>query len=207
MEDLHAPELDDDDAHHLGRVLRLADGDEICAADGAGGWRMCRLVGGALEPMSDAYAEARLDPQLTVGFAPPKRDRPEWAVQKLTELGVDRIVLLRTQRSVVKWSGDRAAKQVAKLGRTALEACRQSRRLWLPEVVTADFTQVAGVLADAGGRALTVADTTVLVGPEGGWTDGEREGRDLIGLSDNVLRTETAAVATAARLTALRLGL
>ena len=208
LDDLTAPEMGEDDARHLLRVLRLRDGELVCAADGAGGWRMCRLAGEALEPEADAAREERAEPLLTVGFAPPKGDRPEWAVQKVAELGVDRIVLLRSQRSVVRWSGERADKQLAKLRRTVLEACRQSRRLWLPEVSTASFEELGeGVLADAGGRALTERDTTVLVGPEGGWADEEREGRELVGLGDAVLRSETAAVAAGVRMTALRLGL
>ncbi len=45
VEDLVAPELDRDAAHHLGRVLRLRSGAEVCATDGAGGWRRCRFDG------------------------------------------------------------------------------------------------------------------------------------------------------------------
>ena len=54
---------------------------------------------------------ARLRPELTVAFAPTKGDRPEWVVQKLTELGIDRIVPLRTVRSVVRWEGDRGTRR------------------------------------------------------------------------------------------------
>lgn len=63
------------------------------------------------------------------------------------------------------------------------------------------------VLAEAGGRPLTPDDHTVLVGPEGGWTNEERDGRGLVALGANVLRAETAAVVAGAAMTALRLGL
>ncbi len=60
----------------------------------------------------------------------PKGDRLDWLVQKVTELGVDRIVLLHAERSVVRWKPERAAAQLDRLQRIADEACRQSRRVW-----------------------------------------------------------------------------
>ncbi len=71
---------------------------------------------------------------MTVAFSPVKGDRPEWAVQKLTELGVDRIVPLVAARSVVRWTGDRGAAVVERWRRVAREAAMQSRRAWLPAV-------------------------------------------------------------------------
>ena len=74
----------------------------------------------------------RGDPPLTVAVTPPKGDRLEWLVAKCTEVGVDRIVLLEAERSVVRWRGDRADKQLERLRRIAVEASMQSRRVWLP---------------------------------------------------------------------------
>ena len=61
------------------------------------------------------------------------------------------------------------------------------------------------VLADAGGRRVETGDHTILVGPEGGWTDEEREGRDVVALGEHVLRTETAAVLAGSAMASFRL--
>lgn len=209
VEDLWSPELDDAGDHHLRRVLRLGHGEVVCAADGRGGWRLCRFAPGGLSPEGEVGREERADPPLTVGFAPVKGDRPEWAVQKLTEVGIDRILLLRAARSVVRWEPERADRHVARLLRVAREAAQQCRRLWLPEVsVPATGAPPAGaVLADAGGRPLAQTDNTVLIGPEGGWTTEEHDGLEAVGLAGNILRTETAAVVAGAAMVSLRLGL
>jgi 16S rRNA (uracil1498-N3)-methyltransferase len=210
--DLGAPEATDADAHHLKRVLRISHGEQVCVSDGAGGWRMCELdAGGALRPVGDSQRVARPQPTLTVGFAAPKGERTEWAVRKLTEVGVDRIVVLRTERSVVRWDAGRAERQLSKMQRWVRESARQCRRLWLPEVAIgamadlADSLLAGSVLADAGGRRVDSSDHTILVGPEGGWTNEEREGRDLVALGENVLRTETAAVVAGSSMAAIRL--
>ena len=86
----------------------------------------------------------------------------------------------------------------------------QSRRAWLPAVadVSSFATAVAlpgAVLADRGGRPPSLSRPTVLVGPEGGWTDEERAcGLASVGLGEQVLRAETAAIAAGALLAALR---
>jgi 16S rRNA (uracil1498-N3)-methyltransferase len=180
--------------------------------DGAGAWRRCRF-GDPLEPVGEVLRVPRPDPLVTVGFTPVKGDRPEWAVQKLTELSVDRIVVLRTERSVVLWEGERAAHHLERLARIAREAAMQSRRAWLPELVGVvglgeALTEPGAVLADAGGRTLTEGDRTVLCGPEGGWSEAEAASSpDRVGLGPTVLRAETAAVAAGALLVALRDGL
>lgn len=212
MEDLDSPELTDADAHHLERVLRISGGEQVCVSDGAGGWRMCEFdVGGDLRPVGEPQSVARPHPTLTVGFGAPKGERTEWAVRKLTEVGVDRIAVLRTDRSVVRWDTGRAERQLSKMRRWVRESSRQCRRLWLPEVTIgtmadlADSLLTGAVLADAGGRRVGPGDHTILVGPEGGWTNEEREGRDLVALGEHVLRTETAAVLAGSSMTAIRL--
>ena len=210
VDDLGSPELAEGDGHHLTRVLRLEQGSSVCAADGVGGWRLCRLgSSGALEPDGDVRRQAALAPSLSVGFSPVKGDRPEWVVQKLTEVGIDRVVILRTQRSIVRWSSERAERQIAKLTRVAHEAARQCRRLWLPglEFAPSGVLPQDGVLADAGGRALSGDDHLILVGPEGGWTNEERDGRSTVALAANILRSETAALVAGAAMASLRLGL
>jgi 16S rRNA (uracil1498-N3)-methyltransferase len=209
VHDVEAPDLADDDRHHLQRALRLRPGDPVVVSDGAGAWRPARF-GDEVEPDGDVVRVPRPEPVLTVGLTPTKGDRPEWAVQKLTELSVDRIVVLQTERSVVRWDGDRAEHHLARLRRIAREAAMQSRQVWLPEVVgPAPLSRYdEAPLAEPGGRPLAVGDTTVLCGPEGGWSDTERaEDREHVALGPAVLRAETAAVTAGALLVALREGL
>jgi 16S rRNA (uracil1498-N3)-methyltransferase len=207
--DLSAPGLSEADAHHLHDVLRLRPGESVIASDGRGGWIPCRLDGppgdrgrrasatAVLEPTGPASTQSRLAPSVTVAFAPTKGDRPEWVVQKLTELGVDRIVPLRTKRSVVRWEGERGERAVERLRRVAKEASAQmedrlGHRPWL---------------ARPGGGRPGLSRPTVAVGPEGGWDDEElaRWGSG-VGLGPTVLRAETAAVAAGTLLCALRAG-
>ncbi len=212
--DLGVPALTDEDDHHLQRVLRLRDGEEVVAADGRGGWCPCAFAAGSLRPVGPVVHEPRRLPLVTVAFAPTKGDRPEWTVQKLTELGVDTIVPLQTARSVVRWGGDRAVRQLGRLHDVAAQAGRQSRRLWLPVIapVTAFSTMVTEpdtlVLAEPGGDPPTLDRPTVMIGPEGGWSDDELAAAvPTVGLGPEVLRAETAALAAAALLVALRAGL
>ena len=210
--DLDAPVLDDADRHHLAHALRVRPGEEVTASDGNGGWRRCRFVSGALEPDGPLVHEEALSPAVGVGFVVTKGSRPEWVVQKLTEVGVDRIVPLSSSRSVVRWEPDRAERNVERLRRVAREAAMQSRRTRLPDVTgVLPFAEVAvagAALAEVGGEAPSLERPFVLVGPEGGWDRTElASALPLVGLGPNVLRAETAAVAAGVLLCALRSGL
>ena len=208
------PALGDDDRHHLERVLRLRPGEVVTVSDGHGGWRSCTFVtGGGLVPVGDVEVRPRPVPPVTVAFALTKSEKPELTVQKLTELGVDRIVPFVAGRSVARWEGDRAERHLSRLRRVAREAAMQSRRAHLPEVSDlAGFADLAGLAgacrADVGGGPPTLDRPVILVGPEGGWTDEERAaGLPAIGLGPQVLRAETAAITAGALLVALRAGI
>jgi 16S rRNA (uracil1498-N3)-methyltransferase len=212
--DLEALELADEDEWHLGKVLRLRTGELVSATDGRGGWRPTRYRPGAtLAPDGEISHMRRSDPFLTVGFAPVKGDRPEWAVQKLTEIGIDRILFLRAERSVVRWDDERAARQLARLRAVARQAVMQSRQMWLPELAgvedAASLGAAPGVaFAVPNGAAPTLAYPTVLIGPEGGWTPSEEAAaRAAVRLGPTTLRTESAAVVAGALLAGLRAGL
>jgi 16S rRNA (uracil1498-N3)-methyltransferase len=225
VDDPGRPLLSDHDVHHLARVLRLRDGEEVIATDGRGQWARAIWRGTTtLEPLAagsgiggdgSVQSEARLEPALTVAFAPVKGERPEWVVQKLTELGTDRIVPLRTERSVVRWTGARGQASVEKLRRVAREASAQCRRVWLPEIADtlafADLSALGGpgevVLAQLSGHRPTLAQHVVAVGPEGGWSSDElASGLPTVGFGLSVLRAETAAVTAGALLASLRTG-
>jgi 16S rRNA (uracil1498-N3)-methyltransferase len=204
------PHLDDDALHHLRRVLRLRTGEIVCATDGRGAWGLTEFTGDAdLAPTGSAGHQPRPEPELTVAFVPVKGDRPELVVQKLTEVGVDRILICSSERAVVRWDGDRATRHRDRLRRVAAEASQQCRRLWLPEVdqaELADLVAAGAVLADLGGRPPEAGDRTVVIGPEGGWSPAERAGAPAVGLGTNVLRAETAAITAGVLLTAVRSG-
>lgn len=211
--DVEAPVLDDGAHHHLARVRRLRDGDSLTVTDGAGAWRSCAFRGTAvLEPAGDVVRVPAPDAPLTVAFALTKGDKPELVVQKLTELGIDRIVPFRAERSVVRWDEQKAARQHERLQAIARSACEQAHRCWLPvvEPVTDvdDLARRGVVRADRGPVTLTAAVTAVAVGPEGGWTDAERARLPATtGLGPHVLRAETAAITAGALLGAIRSGL
>lgn len=198
--DVAAPELDERDAHHLLRVLRLRDGAVVTVTDGAGRWRQGRLEARRVVPDGDVVCESAAR-AVTVAVAPPKGDRLDWLVQKCTEVGVTQVVLVEAERSVVRWDGERAAKHLDRLRRVAGEAAMQSRRVWLPEVTgpvpAAEVLTVAAV-AEPGGRPVGPADTCIAIGPEGGWAPAEVAlAADLVSLGPHVLRVETAAVVAA----------
>lgn len=208
------PALDDADHHHLERVMRLRPGELVTVSDGRGSWRVCRFEhAGRLEPVGDVVASARPSPEVAIAFAPVKGDRTEWLVQKLTEVGVDRMIPVATERAVVRWEGERAGRHVERLRRVAREAAMQSRRVWLPTVE--DLTELATlaeretvVAAEPGGRRLVLDAGVVVVGPEGGFAPGElAQLPNRVDLGPQVLRAETAATVAGVLLTAARHGL
>ena len=207
--DLEAVELDALDEHHLVRVLRLRDGERVTATDGEGSWRPCTFRSGTLEPDGSVVIEPGQSSPVTVAFAIPKQDRPEWVVQKLTELGVDRIVLVDADRSVVRWDAVRRERNLEKFRRIAREASAQSRRVWLPEVVgpvPSREVLAETPVAEPGGRRMTPEDRALAIGPEGGWSPEELEvAMDRIDLVPTILRVETAAVTAGALLADRRL--
>jgi 16S rRNA (uracil1498-N3)-methyltransferase len=201
----------------------LTQGD----ADGVGSWAPCRVsavprgrgAGGVdlasvLTLDGQVTTQPRPEPAITVAFAPTKGDRPEWVTQKLTELGVDRIVPIQTSRSVVRWEGERGTRAVDRLRRVAREAAAQCRRTWLPEV--AGVTPLLGLasqmgvppcLAHPGGGPPSLARPVVAVGPEGGWDEEELACFGAaVGLGPTVLRAETAAIVVGSVLCGLRSG-
>ncbi len=217
-----------DDGHHLERVRRVRAGERITATDGAGSWRAYEVVAAgnariSLAARGDVVVEPVLAPALAVAFALTKREKPEVVVQKLTELGVDRIRPVLAARSVVQWDDRKAGAALARWERVAREAVMQCRRARLPVI-----DAVAPVASLAGTPGLLVADRgpdgvapgppepagpegwTALVGPEGGFAPEELEGLAAAGplgrlaVGPHVLRAETAAIAVAAVLAACR---
>jgi 16S rRNA (uracil1498-N3)-methyltransferase len=213
-----------EDGHHLARVLRLRVGETVTVADGAGAWRPYTV--GAVAPGGTVRLDAAgvrdtepvMTPRLAVAFALTKGDKPELVVQKLTELGVDRILPVLAERSIARPDPARAATALERWNRIAREAARQCRRATLPAIEQlAPLGKLAGhpglVVAERGGGPAAHlgvppgGEVLAVVGPEGGLTAGEVEalvpwGR--LGLGPHILRAETAALAVATALGALR---
>lgn len=219
VSDLDRPELRDEDRVHLMRSLRLRPSAHITVSDGQGRWRWCRLGEAHLEPTSGIVVDPAPPYPITVAFALVKGQRPELAVQKLTELGIDRIILLVADRSVVRWGDAKTAHHFRRFTEITRQAAMQSRRTRLPQLGLPDgeastqrlasFREAAALpeaaIADVGGEPPWLAGTTVLIGPEGGWSKAEREaGLPRVKLGMNVLRAETAAITAGALLAALR---
>jgi 16S rRNA (uracil1498-N3)-methyltransferase len=163
------------------------------------------------------------DPEFVLVQALPKGDHGPLAVDLATELGVDRIVPWAASRCVTRWREDRVEKGVTKWRSAARAASKQSRRPRVPEITGPMTTrEVCGLLGDADlavvlheqarrplaelqiPRSGTVA---VVVGPEGGLTDGEvvafrAAGAQAVRLGAEVLRTSTAGAAALAALSA-----
>ena len=216
--------VDGDDGHHLARVRRLRDGEIVTAADGYGRWRPYTVDGVdggvvSLRATADFAHEPPLVPALTIAFALTKGERPELAVQKLTELGADEIVLVRSARSIVRWDAATAStrRSIASVGSHARRA-RRAGRARLPvidgPVPLAEIVARSGlVLADHDGMAAAELPEppdgrwVVAVGPEGGFDDAEVEsfaGAPRLAIGPFVLRAETAAIASAAVLAGRR---
>ena len=212
VEDLDHPVLRLDDHHHLSRVRRVRNGDPLVLGDGLGSWRAARMHDEDPEPTGEVHYCEHPRPTIGVAFALVKGHKPELAVQKLTELGVDWICPFEAARSVVRWDEGKAEAAQTRLTKVAREAAMQSRQPWLPRVeAVAAFSAVAGIegacLAERGGDAPSLHDPVILLGPEGGWEHHELE-VDLprVSLSTGVLRAETAAIVAGALLVALRAG-
>ena len=131
--------LDGPDGHHLQRVRRLGIDERVVLADGRGRWvptRVAVVADGTVDVVvtGSVLEEPVRAPELTVAFAPAKRDHGTEVTHQLVELGVDGIVPLRTERGVVRWDGERGAKHLDRLRRVAREAAMQCRRARIPEV-------------------------------------------------------------------------
>jgi 16S rRNA (uracil1498-N3)-methyltransferase len=212
--------LAEGEEHHL-RVRRAQDGAQVDLRDGAGlvgtGRLRRRNRGWAVEVHAIRRVGRTAPLVLAVGAG--DRERFEWLMEKATELGVTCVVPIETERAVAVATRLRGT-QLAKLRRRALEAVKQCGAAWAPAI--ADPESLGAFLArrEAGARWLADADggepggegsgaLSVIVGPEGGLTGGERDavraaGYRPVKLADNILRFETAAIAAAALAAAAR---
>lgn len=211
--------LDASQSNHIVRVLRLKEGAELIVFNGRGGQyqatitatgkRETRLL---VNTFSNISAESPLD--ITLLQAVSKGERMDYAIQKSTELGVNRIIPIFSERSVVRIDAKRLEKKLHHWQQVVISACEQCGRNTIPDIgnaisftdaIAADRPGKPGYILDPESRTtLTSAtrpetDIHLLVGPEGGFSENEvrqalAAGYTGISLGPRILRTETAAV-------------
>lgn len=211
VESLVAPVLADDDMAHLERSLRMRPGNPLTLSDAAGSWCTATyLGGGAVEASGEIEVIPSPTSRLTVAFALVKGAKPELVMQKLTEIGIDHIVVLAAERTIVKWDEAKVAKATDRWNRIVREAGMQSHRVRLPTVAgvvpAAEFLARSNAcVAHFDGRPIEAGDEVVAIGPEGGWAPSELDlAGERVSLGETVLRAETAAICAGALLTAAR---
>ena len=211
-------ELDDDSAHYLRAVLRLKKAAEVVLFNGQGGEFLCTVaevhrkrVSVDVNDWQDRTVESPL--QVYIGMSVSRGDRMDFAVQKAVELGANRITPLFSERCVVQLKKDKYAQRLQHWQKIAQHASEQSHRTYVPDMPAIEMLpdwvgQQQGLkifldpyaektlnrLTPEGGKV------TLLTGPEGGFTDKEREiakaaGFIPVSLGQRVLRTETASLA------------
>jgi 16S rRNA (uracil1498-N3)-methyltransferase len=213
--------LDGPEAHHLLHVMRAAVGTQITLFDNSGAefTAVVEKLGRSnleLRIFERQIIDRELPFPLIVGVALPKGDRQKWLVEKLTELGVTRLVPLITERGVAQ----PRESAVERLQRTVIEACKQCGRNRLMEIsepivwtewgaAEVDARSCRRLIAQPGGVPLSTivsdsfGETRIAIGPEGGFTDKEvavaiSADWQSVDLGPRILRVETAAVAMTA---------
>jgi len=210
--------LPDAESHHAATVMRVREGDQVTLFDGEGNEADAKVVSVhrkavICDAAPKTFLPRRNQATIVLAVAMPKGDRSRDLVERLTELGVDRLVPIHCQRS--PWEISDGA--IQKWQRVMIEACKQCRRNQIMQIAqpcrVADFLEQP--LADneqrwfahPGGRkvdpAVDSADDSptyrIAIGPEGGFTDQEAEiamasGWLPVGLGERICRIETAAI-------------
>ena len=206
-------DLDQGQANYLGNVMRLGEGAEVLLFDGSSGEWLGRVAEAGRKRMTLVVErrtrEAETIPDVWLAFAPVKRTQTDWLVEKATELGAARLIPVITQRTIVE------RVKTDRLESIAIEAAEQCGRTVLPKIEEPlalsqflgqrDAARPLYFADENGGEAVATAfkpgPATILTGPEGGFTDQERElirsaqNAVPVSLGPRILRAETAALA------------
>lgn len=208
-------ELESQASHHLSKVLRMSTGSMLTVFNNRGGEYAATIVEISKKTVTihliSHQPEDRQSPlKIHLGIALSKGDRLDWVMQKATELGVDEITPLITERTELKLKADREAKKMGHWQSIIIAACEQSLRNRLPQLNTPRTLQswLQNTLADKKlvlhhrteqqlNSAESVTSVALLIGPEGGLSPREIElaqqhDFSALSLGPRVLRTETA---------------
>jgi 16S rRNA (uracil1498-N3)-methyltransferase len=212
--------------HHIKNVLRFKTGDRIIVFDAKGNEYDCVLGAFLSHGLTLDIKDRRSAPpggkgvKITVACAIPKKSKMEEIIDKLTQLGIDRIIPLETERVIVRWDKDKEISWRQRWQKIALSAAQQSQRNTVP--VVEPIQEVREVLSRSVFFDLKLIPTLVerpqplkdilakshpknilvLIGPEGDFTleeieSAKKAGCITVSLGNLVLRVETAAVAVA----------
>lgn len=214
-------ELDDDNGHYVRTVLRLKKDDPIILFNGHGGEYFSTVAEVSRKAVlitvgqwNDRSVESPL--QVILGLGISRGDRMDLTVQKAVELGVSHITPLLTERCVVQFKGEKKPQRLLHWQKIVQHAAEQSGRTLLPALPEVERLQdwvgdqqglkvfldpyAETTLMDLQPEAMKV---TLLTGPEGGFSDQERDiakasGFIPVRLGARILRTETASIAALA---------
>jgi 16S rRNA (uracil1498-N3)-methyltransferase len=208
--------VDDAEFHHMTRVMRQEEGDEVELINGQGFLARATIEEirkkEALLTIQECFQETKKNGSFTLALALLRPSHLEVAVEKVVELGVDNILLFPAKRSEKKELSD---SQKNRLQQIIISATKQCGRLFMPELTYTTFThcletQAINCFGDLGDQAISVREVLLkgknlqmMIGPEAGFTGDEidlmrKKGAVGITLNRNILRAETAAIAAAA---------
>ena len=207
--------LEGQEAAHCALVLRRKAGDIIYVIDGFGNRFKCGIDSVSKRGVDCTILAKETQDQtetITIAIAPTKnRDRLEWMIEKLVEIGVKQIVLMNTQNT------ERTRTNMERIEKKVVSAVKQSLRFYIPPVHEMDFEQVLQL--EAGDKWIahcydeqvknknqgnSNSQQLILSGPEGDFTSEEVQqafdaGFQGLDLGEYRLRTETAAIVAVAR--------
>lgn len=213
--------FEQDDIFHITKVMRVKKGDTFEVVDQEQALFLVEAV--SFNPLEVKIVEQRtsdteVSTKITLYYVMAKGEKTDFVIQKATELGVHKIVLLQSSRSVVKIDDGKSDNKLVRFQKIAKEASEQSKRSIIPSIeINADFKSIGKdqsklkMIADEEVAGLTnnlysLLDNltprqsiALLVGPEGGFSRPEVEYAKInqfipISLGKRILRSETAAI-------------
>lgn len=207
-----------EDEHHILHVMRMKKGDEIEVVDNQKLY-LCRLDSTdplVISMVHEIASDVEISEDVTLLYALTKGDKIDLVLQKATELGVKRVALIQSERSVVKYDSKDIEKKSQRFIKIMKEASEQSHRLIVPEFLgifnlkslpPQVFCDVNFVAYEKDASKVSEQflglekgkSVSVLIGPEGGFSKQEIESLEKIGfirtsLGKRILRAETAAI-------------
>ena len=210
--------LSKEDEHHVCHVMRMKKGDEIEVVDNAHLF-LCRID--SFNPLTisvihEIANDVEIKEEITLLFALTKGDKIDLVLQKATELGVKRVALIESERTVVNYEGKDIDKKLERFKKIMKEASEQSHRLIVPKLLgiynlkslpanlLSDLNYVAyekdANNTDEAFQGLEKGKSvSILIGPEGGFSEQEinhltKQGFIRTSLGKRILRAETAAI-------------
>ena len=214
--------IEGEDVKHISKVLRCRVGEELEICDNANNEYICEITSidkseVQLNIIDKVDIKRESDLKIKVYQGLPKGPKMEMILQKLTEVGVDEIILVQTKRTVVKVEDKKEDKKIERWERIIYEAAKQSKRGKIPKL--RGILSFKEALSDMGKNDLNIApyenertksikqaikgqdinNIGIFVGPEGGFEDTEIKdiediGGQSVSLGPRILRTETASL-------------